>query len=399
MGNDLARVPYVAHARPAKLGALLRLGPEPLSLCWSNPSRQVSAVGLGVAAESLSPGDVTWLGDVPTSAPPGPWFGGWAFDSQRAWSGFDAERWVLPEVLAWWDGSRAWLAAFAPAGTSVDALSLRLDAVTELEPQSSTSLAVHEGDRAAWNSRVEAALETIGSGACTKIVLARVIEVDGVNSERALLKSLEARHPTCWTFLIRGRDGRAFIGSSPETLLESRGDEIFVDALAGTTAVGKGAELLRSDKDLREHAAVVHGIRESLLPLVRELQIPPAPVVKALANVEHLFTPVRATLKSGVRAIDVAKALHPTPAVAGTPRDAAMAWLHAHEGFSRGWYTGAVGAVGPGGIMLAVALRSALLDGSRAQVFVGAGLVAGSTAESEWLETERKSWAITGGVR
>ncbi len=399
MGKELARVPYVALARPAKAGALLRLGPEPLSLCWSNPSRQVHAVGLGVAAESLAPGDVTWLGDAPSSLPPGPWFGGWAFDAQRAWAGFDAERWVLPEVLAWWDGARAWLAAFAPVGASQEQLVSRLDAVTELEPQPSTTLRVAQGDREAWRARVDAALETIERGACTKIVLARVIDIDGVKSERALLKSLEARHPTCWTFLIRGRDGRAFVGSSPETLLESRGEAISVDALAGTAAVGDGTQLLRSDKDLREHAAVVQGIRESLTPLVDELQIPVAPVVKALANVEHLFTPVRAKLKAGVRAIDVAKALHPTPAVAGTPRAAAMTWLREHEGFDRGWYAGAVGAIGPGGVTLAVALRSALLEGARAQVFVGAGLVAGSTAEAEWLETERKSWAITGGAR
>ena len=136
------------------------------------------------------------------------------------------------------------------------------------------------------------------------------------------------------------------------------------------------------------------GFRESLTPFSSEIQHAATPQVKKLANVDHLWTPMRAQLKPGVRALDVARALHPTPAVAGRPRAAAVAWLREHEGFSRGWYAGAVGAMGPAGVTMAVALRSALLSGARAQVFVGAGVVKGSTAEGEWLETERKSRAM-----
>lgn len=396
MGNAFDSQTYVAVARAAKTGALLRLGPEPLSVCWSNPSRKIHVVGLGVAGEAM--GEVRWLGASASARPPALWFGGWAFDSARSWAGFGAERWVLPEVLAWWDGAQTWLAAFGVEGTSEATLLARLDRVEEVEPAQTASMRVTAGDRAAWDRRVQGVLETISSGVCTKIVLAREIEIDGVASERALLKSLEARHPTCWTFLVRGRDGAAFVGASPETLLEAHGAELAVDALAGTTAVGGGDALLRSDKDLREHRAVVEGIRASLAPFVTQLHVPDAPVLKRLANVEHLFTPVRAVLKPGVQAIEVARALHPTPAVAGTPRESAVRWLREHEGFSRGWYAGAVGAIGPDGVTLAVALRSALLHGERGRVFVGAGLVAGSTADAEWLETERKSWAITGGA-
>lgn len=330
---------------------------------------------------------------------PGPWFGGWAFDAERPWAGFDAERWVLPEVLAWWDGTQAWLAAFG-VGQSDEQLSARLDAVEEVEPSiTPLNFTTVPGDRAAWGALVERALDTINSGACSKLVLARVIEATFEGSERTLLKSLEARHPQCWTFLIRGREGQAFIGATPETLLESNGDELAIDALAGTAAAGKGAELLQSDKDLREHLAVVRGIRESIAPFVTRTEIPDAPVIKALANVEHLYTPVRATLKPGVRALDVARALHPTPAVSGTPKQFSTAWLRQHEGFARGWYAGAVGTIGSRGVTLAVALRSVLLDGARARLFVGAGVVQGSTADAEWNETERKSWAVLGGAR
>lgn len=399
MGNPPDRVSLVAVARRVKSGALLRLGPEPLSVYWANPSRGIHVAGLGALNVSVQAAPaIEWLSEAPGSPLPGPVFGGWAFDATRSWKGFDAERWVVPEVIGWWDGASTWLAALG-VGASAESLSLRLDRVSEVEPAPGLSLSSSAGDRDAWNRRVAALLETIWSGACTKIVLAREIEVDGVTSERTLLKSLEARHPTCWTFLVRGRDGRAFVGASPETLLESEGDAIAVDSLAGTAPVGKGATLLESDKDLREHAAVVEGIRASLRPFVSELSVPVEPVVKTLANVEHLFTPVRAKLKPEVQALEVARALHPTPAVAGTPRETAMTWLRENEGFARGWYTGAVGVIGERGITLAVALRAALVDGTKATVFAGAGLVAGSTAESEWLETERKSWAITGGAR
>lgn len=330
---------------------------------------------------------------------PGPWFGGWAFDSERPWEGFSSERWILPEVLAWWDGKQAWLAAFGVDKTDAQ-LSARLDAVEEVEPSTTPiQFTTTPGDRAAWGALVESALVTINSGACSKLVLARVIDARFEGSERTLLKSLEARHPQCWIFLVRGRDGQAFIGATPETLLESSGSEVAIDALAGTAPAGKGPELLTSDKDLREHAAVVRGIRESIAPFADRIALPDGPVIKSLANVEHLFTPIRATLKPGVQAIDVARALHPTPAVSGTPKQPSMDWLRQHEGFARGWYAGAVGTLGPRGVTLAVALRSVLLEGARARLFVGAGIVQGSTADAEWNETERKSWAILGGAR
>ncbi len=380
--------------RPAQVGALLRIGPEALSVYWSNPSRGIFAAGIGVADERRG---------APTSVEahegmPGPWFGGWAFDEEREWEGFDGERWVLPEVLAWWDGKKAWLAAFG-IGASDEQLAARLDAVSEVEPSTGgNEFSTRPGDRAAWGTLVENALMTIQSGACSKLVLARVIDAEFSGSERGLLKSLEARHPSCWTFLVRGRDGQAFIGATPETLVESNGSSIAIDALAGTCAAGKGAELLKSDKDLREHFAVVNGIHEAIAPFVDAVEIPSAPVIKPLANVEHLFTPIRARLKSGT-ALEVARALHPTPAVSGTPKQTSIEWLRANEGFARGWYAGAVGAIGAKGVTLAVALRSVLLEGTRARIFVGAGVVQGSTADAEWNETERKSWAVLGGAR
>jgi salicylate biosynthesis isochorismate synthase/menaquinone-specific isochorismate synthase len=247
--------------------------------------------------------------------------------------------------------------------------------------------------REGYQDLVVRALSAIGSQRFSKVVLAREIEVESeaVFSERLILKALEARNADCWTFLVRGRDGSAFVGASPELLCESHQGLFATDALAGTGALGDERLLLESEKNRREHQSVVDDIRARLDRFVVRLELPEGPSVKHLANLVHLHTPIRATLREGVRALDVAKSLHPTAAVAGAPTGAALDWLRQNEGFSRGWYTGAVGAVGAEGLTLAVALRSALITGHRARVFVGAGVVQGSTPEGEWFETERKA--------
>jgi salicylate biosynthesis isochorismate synthase len=385
---------YVARSQPLRVGALLRLGPEPLSLCWSHPNAGQWACGLGVAGERT--GDLEWLGPPPVVPPPGPFFGGWAFDSERAWSGYESERWFLPEVLGWWDGRRAVVAAFGPEGTSAAELDARLRAVCEVDALPGPLCArrvVDANERRSWTALVEAALEEIEAGRAQKLVAARAIRVESASpiQERLVLKALEARSPSCRVFLLRGGDGSAFIGASPELLCEARDGMFFAEALAGTGAPGAEAALLASTKERHEHQLVVDGIRERLQPFAYELEPSPKPGPRPLPNLVHLHTPIRATLKPGTDVLAVARALHPTPAVSGTPRAEAVRWLRAREGFSRGWYAGAVGALGPQGITLAVGLRCARVSGRFAELYVGAGVVQGSTANGEWLETERKA--------
>lgn len=377
---------FVAVSRVSDEGALLRFGAE-LSVVWINPSRSVWIVGLGVCAEGG--GEVR----LPIAPPAGPWFGGWGFDAERAWPGFDQERWVLPEVLAWWNGRQTSWLAFGPEGTPLDELERKLDAVQEQEPITTRAPVRRVGNgRADYEALVSKAVGALGPE-LSKLVVARTIEVesDVAIPERVVLKALEARNPQCWTFLIRGRDGSAFVGSSPELLCEANGRSFSTDAVAGTAPADRSEQLLTSEKDRREHQAVVDDLRARLDGFVTKLDVPATPQLKRLASIVHLHTPITATLRDGQSALDVARALHPTAAVAGSPRTKSLEWLRANEGFSRGWYCGAVGAVGAESVTLAVGLRSALLRGNKATVFVGAGVVRGSTPESEWLETERKA--------
>jgi menaquinone-specific isochorismate synthase len=121
----------------------------------------------------------------------------------------------------------------------------------------------------------------------------------------------------------------------------------------------------------------------------------PRPGVRRLANVQHLHTPIRAVLPPAVQLLEAVAALHPTPAVGGTPREAAIARIRGLEGFPRGLYAGAIGWINArGGGEFLVGLRSALVDGPRARLYAGAGIVAGSRPENEFAETELKFKAM-----
>jgi menaquinone-specific isochorismate synthase len=218
-----------------------------------------------------------------------------------------------------------------------------------------------------------------------------------------MLNGLRQRFPDCYAFSIANGKGQSFIGATPERLARVSRGVLETEALAGSAPRGAtatedavhGGALLRSEKDRREQKLVLDSICRRLGPLGLTLEFPNEPMLRKLANVQHLQTPVTATLPDSVRLLDVVARLHPTPAVGGSPRDAAVARLRELEGFPRGLYAGALGWLNArGGGEFFVGLRSALVNGSTAQLFAGAGIVAGSSPEKELAETELKFRAI-----
>jgi menaquinone-specific isochorismate synthase len=258
------------------------------------------------------------------------------------------------------------------------------------------------GDYAA---AVRRGLEFIAAGEFKKIVLARTKDLVASQPLHPLrvLNGLRQRFSDCYAFSIANGRGQSFIGASPERLLSVRAGALLTEALAGSARRGAtasddaalAAALAHSDKDLREHRLVLDSIVRRLAPLGLQLEFAEKPVLLRLANVQHLHTPVRAALPAGVRLLDVLARLHPTPAVGGSPRERAVAHIRELEGFPRGLYAGALGWVdarGDGEFF--VGLRSALIDGARARLYAGAGIVAGSSPEKEFAETELKFRAM-----
>jgi salicylate biosynthesis isochorismate synthase/menaquinone-specific isochorismate synthase len=242
-------------------------------------------------------------------------------------------------------------------------------------------------------SLMERALRSITNGTLTKVVVARSIDVRSSRPFNTLqiVSSLRESAPNCTTFLIRGAADSSFLGATPEMLCRWSDSVLETEALAGSASLSLASALLQSDKENREHLAVIEGITQALGPLSERVAVEESPTLFGLRHLFHLRTAIQAQLRPGARTSEVLEALHPTPAVGGTPRDRALRFLAEHEGLERGWYGGAVGWIGEEGVELAVAIRSALIRDRWARLFVGAGVVAGSTAEGEWEETQTKA--------
>jgi menaquinone-specific isochorismate synthase len=268
------------------------------------------------------------------------------------------------------------------------------------------AVAVNEaGGPEAYRTAVRRALALIAAGEFEKIVLARCLELaaPGPLHPLQVLNGLRERFPDCYAFSFSDGRGPSFIGASPERLLRVEAGTLLTEALAGSARRGAtasedaalGGALLRSEKDLREQGLVLTTILRCLAPLGLQPEHPARPVLLRLANVQHLQTPVRAVLPAGVRLLDVLARLHPTPAVGGSPRAAAGARIRELEAFPRGLYAGPLGWIdGQGGGEFFVGIRSALVDGARARVYAGGGIVAGSDPDKELAETDLKFRAL-----
>ena len=185
--------------------------------------------------------------------------------------------------------------------------------------------------------------------------------------------------------------GSTFLGATPERLVAITDGRVQTTALAGTAPRGDREALQSSLKDAEEHALVVDAIAAALEPFVVEVEKPDEPRVQVLTDVLHLETPIAGTLARPAHLLEVAAALHPTPAVGGVPQEAAIAHILAHEP-PRGWYAAPFGTFDRHGEgELVVAIRSGVLRGDRAWAWAGGGIVRDSDPEAEYQETLNKA--------
>ncbi len=253
----------------------------------------------------------------------------------------------------------------------------------------------------AWLDAVRSARDELRSGRARKVVLARAIEViaDAPLRQQDLLARLRRSYGSCLLYAVDG-----YVGASPELLVARSGDVVRAQPMAGTRPrSGDPAEdarlaagLLASAKDREEHQITIDAVIDALLGSCSYLDAEPEPSVVAMANVAHLASVVEGRLSlPAASVLDLVVALHPTPAVGGDPRDVALAMISEHEPRPRGTYAGPVGWVdADGNGELAVGIRGAALDGERAEVWAGVGVVADSDPAAELAETEAKLSAI-----
>ncbi|MGA0083033.1 MAG: isochorismate synthase [Candidatus Nanopelagicales bacterium] len=304
----------------------------------------------------------------------------------------------VPKIIIGQDSQTTWLTVIG--NQDIDKIKEDIFSATNinLEPHNITwsdgSISVAE-----WQSAVEKAVERINNKELDKVVLTRDLNAksDKKIDVRKVLLNLSNDFPECWTFSVDG-----LIGATPELLVRKTSDQVLSRVLAGTIKRDDSATdselefaLLQSGKDLEEHEFAVSSVATALALHCTGMNIPKAPKVLRLANVAHLATDVSGTLVDSAPALVLAGGLHPTAAICGTPTGRAKQLINELERMKRNRYTGPVGWINSKGDgELGIALRCAEINENSARLFAGCGIVAGSTAADELIESNAKFSAM-----
>jgi isochorismate synthase len=339
--------------------------------------------------------------------------GGFSFDPLRPatplWEGYGDGRLMLPRFALTYAGGQAWLTINTVVWPD-SALSHETEAALRVYDlfdgaMSNTAPAlggqiiaaedVPPADR--WQSTVRSIERDLRHGDLGKVVLARRYRVQARRPFNPVhvLARLRADYRDCFIFAV-ARGDRCFLGASPERLVRLRNETVRATCLAGSIARGAtaaedqrlGEALLASAKDRAEHDFVVRAICDALAEVCGERVSTGDLSLMKLRNVQHLFTPIAGRVPRGRSILDLVERLHPTPAVGGYPRAAALRMIREFEGLDRGWYGAPLGWIDASGEgEFAVAIRSALLREAEASLFAGCGIVAGSDPEREYAES------------
>ncbi len=408
---------------------------------WSEANGGLTLAGFGIAADLFAWGHerftqiqqqarnlfgsaVVYNGNQPLAGPR--LFGGFAFSENftpdNTWSIHYPAQFILPHYQLSQQNGESWLTlnVVLPEDESPEpllpelkaALAARLEAILtqgrkeakkgkkDLEKRKPETID-YPMSYADWEAMICHATQTMRSGPLNKAVLSRVCEIryaQKVDVDGAL-DYLNEQYPDCYRFLFEPRPFHAFYGATPELIVGVNGRSLHTMGLAGSIGRGKSPaedaalaqELLNSAKNQHEHGLVVESIRRRLAPLSNQLTIPDQPSVLQLGYIQHLFTPIQATLRRAEGVLPILQNLHPTPALGGQPRELAIPFIGKAEPVPRGWYGAPVGWLDHNlDGAFSVAIRSAIAQDRRVWLYSGAGIVADSDPQAEWEETELK---------
>jgi menaquinone-specific isochorismate synthase len=343
--------------------------------------------------------------------------GGFRFNKNtepdEIWENFGYGHMILPKILLTKrllnkesDETVTFLTV-SPGVSSLEAITI----LTQLEtfeasdccdkPKSMTLVNIDVNEDA-WRSSVKTISKEVRKNQYRKAVLAARKVLTGQFKIASVLGSLRRSYPECFLFCFsvpRDEEGViSFVGATPELLVSLNEDNVKSLALAGS--IGRGMDrstdtenalaLTRSHKDIAEHDEVIAEISNRLRSITNSVLVEPTRL-RRLNNIQHLSTGITAQARVESNLLKLVEVLHPTPAVCGAPREIAWDVIGEHEEFDRGWYAAPIGwmdARGEG--EFAVALRSALVEGGKAWLFAGNGIVGQSKPEIELQEVNLK---------
>jgi isochorismate synthase len=400
---------------------------QPPRLLWHQPDEGMAMAGVGFAVSLVGSGEdrftqvntayrrlvseaqIDTCPSYPLSAPVA--LGGFAFDpsapANPVWEAYPDALLIVPRFFFMSAEHAGWCTINLQVSAGCDPDAVTDDIVCEfaaLMPVDTDPVADRQPAMwapmndpfGAWEQQVHDIVQAIQRGAVQKVVLARELQLRAQADFDVdiALRRLAAADRHCTLFALDTGSG-CMIGATPERLVRLQGRTVQVDCLAGSTARGDtehadrrlGEALLHSDKDRREHGLVVRTLREALSSYCLSLQVPDAPRLLRLPEVQHLHTPLQGTLPAGSSILDLVAQLHPTPGVGGVPRPEALDLIREQERLGRGWYAGPIGWIDAHGGEFVVGIRSALVRGSEAWLYAGCGIVKGSDPRSEYEES------------
>jgi anthranilate synthase component 1 len=256
----------------------------------------------------------------------------------------------------------------------------------------------------AFKAAVEKSKQYIFDGDIMQVVISQRMSQPFPASPLSLYRALRSINPSPYMFYYDMGDHHV-VGSSPEILARLEGETVTVRPIAGTRPRGKtmeqdvalAEELLADPKELAEHLMLIDLGRNDIGRVAEHgtVNLTDKMVIERYSHVMHIVSNVEAKLKQGLDAMDVLKATFPAGTVSGAAKVRAMEIIDELEPSKRGIYAGAVGYLGFNGDMdVAIALRTAVVKDKTLYVQAGAGIVADSNPDSEWMETQNKARAV-----
>ena len=264
--------------------------------------------------------------------------------------------------------------------------------------------AASEKTQQAFQQAVRNVREHIVAGDIFQAVISRRLEYPVSNDPFAIYATLREINPSPYMYYLDFGDEQV-IGASPEMLVRVEKRRVTTVPIAGTRPRGRTDEedhqlaedLLRDEKERAEHTMLVDLARNDLGRVCRfgSVDVSEFMGIEKFSHVQHIVSTVNGTLKDNLDCYDAFKSCFPAGTVSGAPKIRAMQIISEQEPHRRGLYAGAVGYIGfDRNLDFAIAIRTILVRNGRASVQVGAGIVADSMPENEWIETENKAAAM-----
>lgn len=212
-----------------------------------------------------------------------------------------------------------------------------------------------------------------------------------------LFQKLNENYPNAFVYLVSSEKIGTWIGASPEILLEAHKGFIFTTAIAGTKEK-KNVDLSWGEKEIFEQQIVANYILDIFQKMNLTSIETEGPYDYKAGEVIHIKTDISA-YSNKKSPWEITRAIHPSPAISGYPKEQAIGLIHSVEPHNRGIYTGIIGLVSDNSAKLFVNIRCAQIFEKNIYLYLGGGFTAESIPDLEWIETENKSKTILNFVK